>query len=91
MTYTGTGTKDGNVTITFTYTGTTTSSGYAAVYYGLYIAKPGEVPDQGNGKTNGANAVVQVARCRRPSTSAVRVQPRSSSLPARSSPARSAA
>ena len=56
MTYTGTGTKDGHVTITFTYTGTTTSNGYAAIYYGLYIAKPGEVPDQGKGKTNGANA-----------------------------------
>ena len=56
VTYTGTGTKDGVVTITFTYTGTTTSNGYAAIYYGLYVAKPGEVPDQGAGKTNGANA-----------------------------------
>ena len=56
VTYTGTGTKDGVVTITFTYTGTETSNGYAAVYYGLYVAKPGEVPDQGAGKTNGANA-----------------------------------
>jgi hypothetical protein len=56
VTYTGTGTKDGVVTITFTYTGATTSNGYAAIYYGLYIAKPGEVPDQGAGKTNGANA-----------------------------------
>ena len=55
-TYTGTGTKDGHVTITFTYTGATTSNGYAAIYYGLYVAKPGEVPDQGAGKTNGANA-----------------------------------
>jgi len=54
--YTGTGTKDGHVTITFTYTGTTTSNGYAAIYYGLYIAQPGEVPDQGNGLTNGASA-----------------------------------
>ena len=54
--YTGTGTKDGHVTITFTYTGTTTSNGYAAVYYGLYVAKPGEVPNQDAGKTNGANA-----------------------------------
>jgi hypothetical protein len=56
VTYTGSGTKDGVVTITFTYTGTTTSNGYAAIYYGLYVAKPGEVPDQGAGKTNGANA-----------------------------------
>ena len=32
------------------------SDGYAAIYYGLYIAKPGEVPNQGLGKTNGANA-----------------------------------
>ena len=56
ITYTGTGTKDGHVTITFIYTGTTTSNGYAAIYYGLYVAKPGQVPDQGKGKTNGANA-----------------------------------
>ena len=56
VTTTGTGTKDGHVTITFIYTGTTTSNGYAAIYYGLYVAKPGEVPDQGAGKTNGANA-----------------------------------
>ena len=55
-TYTGTGTEDGHVTITFTYTGQTTSNGYAAIYYGLYVAKPGEVPDQGAGNTNGANA-----------------------------------
>jgi hypothetical protein len=56
VTYTGTGTKDGNVTITFTYTGPTTGNGYAAIYYGLYVAKPGEVTNQGAGKTNGANA-----------------------------------
>ena len=56
VTYAGTGTKDGVVTITFEYTGATTSNGYAAIYYGLYVAKPGEVPSQGAGKTNGANA-----------------------------------
>ena len=56
-TYTGApGDVDGHVTITFTYSGTTTTSGLAAIYYGLYIAKPGQVPDQGKGKTNGANA-----------------------------------
>ena len=52
----GPATRTAVVTITFTYTGTTTSNGYAAIYYGLYVAKPGEVPDQGSGKTNGANA-----------------------------------
>ncbi|MCP9877596.1 hypothetical protein KBZ17_13395, partial [Cyanobium sp. A2C-AMD] len=56
VTYTGTGTKDGVVTITFTYTGETTGNGYAAIYYGLYIAQPGEVPDQNAGTTNGAAA-----------------------------------
>ncbi|MFN5163192.1 MAG: hypothetical protein ACK5IA_15180, partial [Cyanobacteriota bacterium] len=57
VTYTGSGSKDGKVTVTFTYTGDTGGNGtYAAIYYGLYVAKPGEVPDQGKGKTNGANA-----------------------------------
>ena len=56
VTYQPTGTKDGYVTVTFTYTGTTTTNGIAEVYFGLYIANPGQVPDQGAGPTNGANA-----------------------------------
>jgi hypothetical protein len=56
VTYTGTGTKDGVVTVTFTYTGATTDKGIAEIYYGLYIAKPGQIPDQGLGTTDGANA-----------------------------------
>ncbi len=40
VTYLGTGTKDGYVTITFTYTGATTTNGIAEIYYGLYIAQP---------------------------------------------------
>jgi hypothetical protein len=55
VTYSATGNKDGYVTITFTYTGTTTTSGIAEIYYGLYIAQPEEVPDQGLGPTNGAS------------------------------------
>ncbi|WP_320111530.1 SdrD B-like domain-containing protein [Draconibacterium orientale] len=51
----GTGTLDGFVTITFTYTGTTTTNGIAEIYYGLYIAEPGQVPDQGAGETTGAS------------------------------------
>jgi hypothetical protein len=47
---------DGHVTITFTYTGTTTTNGLAEIYYGLYIAQPGQVPDQGSGTTKGAAA-----------------------------------
>jgi uncharacterized repeat protein (TIGR01451 family) len=53
--YTGSGTLDGEVTVTFTYTGTTTTDGIAEIYYGLYIAEPGQVPDQGAGPTNGAS------------------------------------
>ena len=56
VSYTGSGTKDGHVTVTFTYTGTTTTSGYAEIYYGLMIAAPGVIPDQGKGSTDGANA-----------------------------------
>ena len=40
VSYTGTGTKDGHVTINFTYTGATTTNGIAEIYYGLYIAEP---------------------------------------------------
>ncbi len=50
----GTGSKDGYVTITFKYTGTTTTNGIAEVYFGLYIAEPGQVPNQGAGPTKGA-------------------------------------
>ena len=56
VTYLGTGSKDGYVTITFTYTGTTTTDGIAEIYYGLYIAEPGMVPNQGSGATKGASA-----------------------------------
>src|SRR6266508_2047658 len=55
-TYTGTTTKDGHVTVTFTYTGTTTSNGIAEIFFGLHVAQPGGVPDQGAGPTDGANA-----------------------------------
>ncbi len=47
---------DGKVTITFIYTGPTTTSGGAEIQYGLMIAAPGDVPDQGHGMTDGANA-----------------------------------
>ena len=47
---------DGKVTITFVYTGPTTTSGGAEIQYGLMIAAPGDVPDQGHGLTDGANA-----------------------------------
>lgn len=47
---------DGKVTITFVYTGPTTTSGGAEIQYGLMIAAPGDVPDQGHGPTDGANA-----------------------------------
>lgn len=47
---------NGKVTITFIYTGPTTTSGGAEIQYGLMIAGPGDVPDQGNGMTDGANA-----------------------------------
>ncbi len=56
VTYLGAGSIDGYVTITFTYVGTTTTNGIAEIYYGLYIAKPGQVTDQGSGTTNGASA-----------------------------------
>ncbi|HJS37726.1 MAG TPA: hypothetical protein VJ789_06295, partial [Burkholderiales bacterium] len=56
VTYLGTGSKDGYVTVTFTYTGTTTTNGIAEIYYGLHIAQPGAVPDQGAGETKGASA-----------------------------------
>ena len=52
----GGGTVDGQVTITFTYTGSTTQSGGAEIQYGLMIAAPGAVPDQGQGETFGATA-----------------------------------
>ncbi|WP_146185769.1 DUF11 domain-containing protein [Limnohabitans sp. 2KL-1] len=52
----GGGTMDGHVTITFTYTGATTSSGGAEIQYGMMIAAPGDVPDQGLGATLGATA-----------------------------------
>lgn len=47
---------DGKVTVTFTYTGPTTTSGGAEIQYGLLIAAPGDVADQGKGMTDGANA-----------------------------------
>lgn len=47
---------DGHVTVTFTYTGETTQSGGAQIMYGLMIAAPGMVPDQGYGPTLGAHA-----------------------------------
>ena len=47
---------DGEVTISFVYTGPTTTSGGAEIQYGLKIAAPGDVPDQGKGMTDGANA-----------------------------------
>ena len=40
------GNKDGYVTITFTYSGTTTTNGIAEIYFGLYISKPGDIPDK---------------------------------------------
>jgi|GEM_PF-6986304 len=56
VSYTGTGTKDAHVTVTFTYTGATTTNGIAEIYYGLYIANPGQIANQGLGTTDGANA-----------------------------------
>jgi uncharacterized repeat protein (TIGR01451 family) len=58
VTYTtrGAGTMDGHVTITFTYTGPTTQNSGAEIQYGLMIAAPGSVPDQGSGPTLGATA-----------------------------------
>ncbi|PUE49117.1 hypothetical protein B9Z47_06340 [Limnohabitans sp. 2KL-1] len=47
---------DGKVTVTFVYTGPTTTSGGAEIQYGLLIAAPGNVADQGKGMTDGANA-----------------------------------
>lgn len=56
VTYSGTGTKDGHVTVTFVYSGPEqASSGSALIYYGLKIAGPGDVPDQGVGETHGAH------------------------------------
>ena len=55
VTYLGNGTLDGYVTVTFEYTGQTTTNGLAEIYYGLHIAHPGAVPDQGQGPTNGAS------------------------------------
>jgi len=48
--------SDGKVTVTFIYTGPTTTSGGAEIQYGLLIAAPGDVIDQGKGVTDGANA-----------------------------------
>lgn len=58
VTYTGSlgSSSDGKVTITFVYTGPTTTSGGAEIQYGLLIAAPGDVLDQGKGTTDGANA-----------------------------------
>ena len=56
VSYTGTGTKDGHVTVNFTYTGTTTTDGIAEIYYGLFVSNPGQVPNQGSGTTKGASA-----------------------------------
>ena len=58
VTYDGNSSKsiDAKVTITFIYTGPTTTSGGAEIQYGLMIAAPGDVPDQGKGMTDGANA-----------------------------------
>ncbi|WP_291939928.1 hypothetical protein [Limnohabitans sp.] len=58
VTYSGdTGSSlSGKVTVTFVYTGPTTTSGGAEIQYGLMIAAPGDVPDQGKGTTDGANA-----------------------------------
>ena len=56
VTYSGSGTLDASVTVTFKYTGVTTTSGIAEVYFGLMVAKPGDVPDQGAGVTKGASA-----------------------------------
>ena len=47
---------DGKVSISFVYTGPTTTSGGAEIQYGLMIAAPGDVADQGQGMTDGANA-----------------------------------
>ena len=50
------GAKDGHVAVTFVYTGPTTTSGNAEIHYGLMVAAPGQVPDQGKGPTMGATA-----------------------------------
>ena len=52
----GGGTQDGKVSVTFVYTGPTTTSGNAEIHYGLMVAAPGQVPDQGKGPTMGATA-----------------------------------
>ncbi|NBS47644.1 MAG: DUF11 domain-containing protein, partial [Betaproteobacteria bacterium] len=56
--YTGSpgSTQDAIVTITFKYTGPTTTSGFAEIDYGLMIAQPNQVPNQGKGPTLGAHA-----------------------------------
>ena len=51
----GSGTFDNTVTVTFTYTGTN-PQGLAEFYYGLYVAEPGQVPNQGKGITDGASS-----------------------------------
>ena len=56
VTYSGSKNKQGHVTVTFVYSGTTTTKGGAEIYYGLQIAKDGDVEDQGAGPTNGASA-----------------------------------
>src|SRR5262249_9322631 len=56
VTYTGSDTKSGHVTVTFTYTGATTANGIAEIYFGLHVANPGSVPNQGAGPTLGASA-----------------------------------
>jgi uncharacterized repeat protein (TIGR01451 family) len=52
----GSGTLDAKVSVAFTYTGATTSNGIAEVYFGLYLARPGDVPEQGKGATKGSSA-----------------------------------
>jgi uncharacterized repeat protein (TIGR01451 family) len=52
----GGGAKDGHVSVTFLYTGPTTTSGNAEIHYGLMVAAPGQLPDQGKGPTLGATA-----------------------------------
>ena len=56
VTYSISNSMQGHVTVTFVYTGPTTTSGGAEIYYGLQIAKDGDVEDQGAGPTNGASA-----------------------------------
>ncbi|HUH34038.1 MAG TPA: SprB repeat-containing protein, partial [Daejeonella sp.] len=49
-----TGTFDHSVTVTFRYTGTN-PLGVVEIYFGLYVAEPGDVEEQGKGPTKGAS------------------------------------